>query len=124
MQLTLRKRQEHLTGRWLREAGGAVEDAANLKLELAAVLAWLDVTGVTGYYASQRDQAAQALLDAWDETRKLTAHIDRARPDEEDPMTKIGPTSPCEVKSMPLTMAARPSNREGPARTRQADPSL
>jgi hypothetical protein len=33
---------------------------------------------VTGYYASQRDQAAQALLDARDEARKLCVHIDRA----------------------------------------------
>ena len=42
------------------------------------MLAWLDVTGVTGYYASQRDQAAQALLDARGEARKLSVHIDRA----------------------------------------------
>jgi hypothetical protein len=33
---------------------------------------------VTGYYASQRDQAAQALLDARDEARNLCVHIDRA----------------------------------------------
>ena len=57
---------------------GAVGDASAVKLDLAAVLAWLDVTGVTGYYASQRDQAAQALLDARDEARRLCVHIDRA----------------------------------------------
>jgi len=56
----------------------AAESATNVKLDLAAVLAWLDVTGVTGYYASQRDQAAHALPDARDQARKLRVHIDRA----------------------------------------------
>jgi hypothetical protein len=57
---------------------GAVASTSNIELNLAAALHWLARTGVTGYYASERDLAAQALLDARDEARKLTVHIDRA----------------------------------------------
>ena len=56
----------------------AVASTRDIELDLAAVLAWLDVTGLTGYYASERDQAARALLDARDEARRLCVHIDRA----------------------------------------------
>ena len=36
----------------------AVATTRDIRLDLAAVLAWLDVTGVTGYYASERERAA------------------------------------------------------------------
>lgn len=66
----------------LREhAEAGIQRATDLKLDMAAVAAvtaWLDMTGVTGYYASQRDTAAQALLDARGSARKLAVDIDRA----------------------------------------------
>jgi len=59
-------------------ADAAIQRATDLKLDLAAVTAWLGKTGVTGYYATERDSAAQALLDARDAARKLAVDIDRA----------------------------------------------
>jgi hypothetical protein len=56
----------------------AVIHANEMRLDLAGVLGWLGRTGYTGYYSRERDQAAQWLLDARDEARKLTQEIDRA----------------------------------------------
>ena len=63
----------------LRQAAENAEGSAALAAtKMREVVEWIDRSGVTGYYASERDHAAQVLLDARDEARKLTVHIDWA----------------------------------------------
>jgi len=63
----------------LREAVDRAEGNASLAaLSARDVTDWLNVTGITGYYTSQRDQAAENLLEARNAARRLANDLDVA----------------------------------------------
>jgi hypothetical protein len=61
-----------------RAVDSAIESDRSTRLDLALVLGWLMRTGVTGYYQTERDRAAQSLLDARDAARQVSEQLDLA----------------------------------------------